>query len=80
MWTTEEDPRMIKKNPLFVVSGVMIFCGILVACYEFYPGLVLIVVGVLLDRPHWVCGSCGHRVNPESKFCPSCWSSLRAKH
>lgn len=79
MWTTEEDPRIIKKNPLFVVSGVMIFCGILVSCYELYPGLVLVWVGALIDRPHWVCGFCGNRVERDSKFCPSCWSSLKPK-
>jgi hypothetical protein len=72
-------PRIVKKHPLFVVSGIMIFIGICLSCYELYPGLVLAWLGVMLDRPHWVCGACGHRVDPDAKLCPSCWHKLKAK-
>jgi hypothetical protein len=41
-----------------------------------FVSLLLIIIGVALDRPKWLCGECGNRIEKTSGLCPVCKATL----
>jgi hypothetical protein len=39
-------------------------------------GILLIVISLIVDRRHHICGGCGNRVEKTSMVCPACHAKL----
>ena len=57
----------------FGCASLLVACIALVFLFLFWPvGILLFVVAAVLERPKWLCGYCGNRVERESRLCPTC--------
>lgn len=78
----ESPPKMAKrtkKRTGAMVAGSFLLgiVGLVLLISAFWwVGLILIVIGAMIDRPHFVCGECGNRVEKTSTMCPTCRARL----
>ncbi len=71
----------VRSQPFFWLSALLFFCGVGFALFFAkiigVPfGVALILVAVALDRPRFLCGECGNRVERSSVVCPACQARL----
>lgn len=66
-----------KKRPFLLLSWLFFLAGIgLMIALPWMIGLpcgvILILVAISVDRPLWICGGCGNRIEKTSAVCPAC--------
>jgi hypothetical protein len=71
----------VRLQPFFWLSVLLFFSGVAFALFFAkiigVPfGVALILVAVALDRPRFLCGECGNRVEKSSVICPTCNARL----
>ena len=66
----------VVQRPWMLCALVTFLLGV-VTLLAFWPlGLLLIVIALVIDRPHHVCGYCGNRIERTSTMCPVCGVGL----
>jgi len=70
-----------KTRPYNGVSWLLAVCGVMTLI--FLPwiigvplGVMLVLAGAVIDRPRYICPSCGNRVERTSVICPTCSGRL----
>ena len=71
----------VRLQPFFWLSVLLFFSGVAFALFFAkiigVPfGVALILVAVALDRPRFLCGECGNRIEKSSVVCPTCQARL----
>ena len=71
----------VRSQPFFWLSVLLFFSGI--GFVLFFAkiigvpfGVALILVSLVLDRPRFLCGECGNRIEKSSVVCPTCNARL----
>jgi DNA-directed RNA polymerase subunit RPC12/RpoP len=89
-YMVEAKPEPVKaKKPAEVVArrvmkAPLVWLALLIAAIGFVTlfalhwavGLLLIVLAMVVDRRHYVCGGCGNRIEKSSVVCPTCQARL----
>jgi DNA-directed RNA polymerase subunit RPC12/RpoP len=79
-WKNEPQPvwaRRVMRAPmvgLALLIALIGFAALVMA--NWIVGVVLILLALLVDRRHYICGECGNRVEKTSVVCPSCKAYL----
>jgi len=69
--------RRVMKAPLVGLALLIAAIGLAALfTFQWAVGLVLIVIAMVVDRRHYVCGECGNRVEKSSVVCPTCQARL----
>lgn len=67
----------VSSRPFQWIAGLTILLGlVLLFSWVWVVGLILLVIGLALNRPRFHCGSCGNRVEKISALCTTCRSPL----
>jgi hypothetical protein len=66
-----------KTRPMTGMSWVIFFTALFLLAFMPWLisvpiGVVLILVAVCIDRPQYLCGGCGNRIERTSLICPAC--------
>lgn len=66
-------------RPYAALMAVLIVLGV-IGVFVFFPvGVLLLVLGVVVDRKYYSCGACGNRVERSSMICPTCRAALTSE-
>lgn len=71
----------VRSRPFFWLSALLFFSGVGFALFFAQIigvpfGVALILVAIALDRPRFLCGECGNRIEKSSGVCPACQARL----
>lgn len=62
---------------LFLIGMIALVMGLIGDPVLAFGGVVALLSAGVIDRPRWLCGRCGNRVEKTSVQCPSCQVTLR---
>lgn len=70
-----------KTRPMAGMSWTLFLVAVLLLVFlpwliSLPIGLVLIIVAACVDRPRYLCGGCGNRIEKTSRICPACRAKL----
>jgi DNA-directed RNA polymerase subunit RPC12/RpoP len=69
--------RRVMKAPLVGLALLIAAIGfVTLFALHWAVGLLLIVLAMVVDRRHYVCGGCGNRIEKSSVVCPTCQARL----
>lgn len=67
----------VSSRPFQWIAGLTVLLGlVLLFSWVWVVGLILLVIGLALNRPRFHCGSCGNPVQKLSALCPTCRTPL----
>lgn len=73
---------MKKSRPAKGASWLIGLAGL--GFFVFFPwilgvplGVILILMAAIMDRPRFLCGGCGNRIEKTSTICPACRARIR---
>lgn len=79
-WKATAKPKVVGKvtrRPYRAIGWVVVILGLgTLVTPAFLIGILLILIGLGLNRPHFHCGKCGNRVEKISVLCPTCRAAL----
>ena len=68
----KEFPK-VPQRPFHVIAGITILAGVGLMFSPISPiGLIILLIGMALNRRHFHCGNCGNRVDKISALCLGC--------
>ena len=66
-----------RRRPAFAASLIVCLAGLALAIFmHWLIGIIVILLGALLDRVHYTCTGCGNTVSKTSRLCPACHADL----